>query len=395
MHTMSQNTGAERPAPATESGRVRLSLVILGAAVLGGLSWAGAGPTTLVVATADSSQRCRRVADFVGDGTGDQEEINAAIAALPPPGGSVLLMEGTYDVRKVQGRLGGVLIDRSNVVLAGQGAATKLVLAPGQNTNVIRIIGSGVGHITIRDLYVDANRDQNTEGTGDPNVSHDRFEFCGIKAYYQEPGGPGGAPNHDVTIRNTHVLDAHRLGIMLEGVNMRVVDNVLGNAHSDSVEILTGPGEIRGNYVEITGRTHVAIGTDRADSIIMANNIVHVKKGGDLDIGFRSWADSQRHVIADNVLTVDAGGRCGKAMDVRGFGAAVTGNCLHTANPDEPLRLTISAGNTLVSGNVLQNVVIEVDDQTGENKPILVHGNIMENTAIEHKKGNLIAASQP
>jgi len=354
-----------------------------------------AGASTITVATADSSEGSRAAADYVGDGLGDQEEINAAIAALPRPGGTVLLMEGTYDVRKVEGKLGGVLIERSNVVLAGQGSATRLVLAAGQNTNVIRIIGSGVGHITIRDLYVDANRDENTEGTGDPNVSHGRFEFCGIKAYYQEPGGPGGVPNHDITIRNTHVLDAHRLGIMLEGPNMRVLDNVLGNAHSDSVEILTGPGEIRGNYVEITGRTHVAIGTDRADSIIMANNIVHVKKGGDLDIGFRSWADSQRHVIADNVLTVDPGGRCGKAIDVRGFGAAVTGNCLHTANADEPLRLTISAGNTLVSGNVLQNVVIEVDDQTGQDRPILIHGNIRENATVDHKRGNLVSGPQP
>jgi len=374
-----------------------LSIVTLAAAVATSTAHAGTFGAAVVVATHDSSENAKAGADFVGDGAGDQEEINAAIRSLPDVGGTVLLAEGTYDIRKVEGKLGGVLIERSNVVLAGQGSSTKLIQAPHQNTNVVRIIGSDVGHITIRDLYVDANRDVNAEGTGDPNISHDRFEYCGIKAYYQEPGGPGGIPNHNITIRNCYVLDAHRLGIMLEGYNMKVLNNHLGNANSDSVEILTGPGEIRGNYVEITGRTHVAIGTDRANSIIMANNIVHVREGGDLDIGFRSWAESERHVIADNVVTVDPGGRCKLAMDIRGVGASVTGNNVHTAGGNEPLRLAITGGNTVVTGNLLENVVIEVNDKTGLDKPILVRDNIMENSSIDHVKGNLVTsgAMQP
>jgi hypothetical protein len=355
-------------------------------------SASSSGPATVVVAARDSSARSKALADHVCDGTGDQQEINAAIKALPEVGGTVLLMEGTYDIRKVAGKLGGIIIDRSNVVLSGQGASTKLIQAPDQDTNVIRIIGSGVGHITIRDLYIDANRDKNSRGAGDPNISHDRFEFCGIKAYYREPRGPaGGEPNHDITVRSTYVLNAHTLGIMLEGSNMKVVDNFLGNATSDSVEILTGPGEIRGNYVEITGRTHVAIGSDRGDSIIMAGNIVRVKKGGDIDIAFRSWAGSSRHIIANNVVTVDPGGKCSYAVDVRGSEAAITGNCLHTSNPNERLRLRIAAGNVVVTGNVLQNVVIELDDQTAEQKPIIIENNIMQNSTIDHKRGNLIA----
>lgn len=354
----------------------------------------GSGRTaTVVVATRDSSERSRASADFVGDGKGDQEEINAAIRSLPPAGGTVLLMEGTYDIRKVEGTLGGVIIDRSHVVLAGQGTSTRLVLAPGQNTNVIRIIGSDVGYVTIRDLYVDANRAQNSEGRGDPNISHDRFEFCGIKAYCRHPRGPAAEPTHDITIRNCTVRNAHRLGIMLEGANMRVVDNVLGNAGSDSVEILTGPGEIRGNYVEITEQTHVAIGSDRGNSIIMAGNVVHVKKGGRLDIGFRSWAASQRHVIANNILTVDPGGECTLAADVRGIGAVVSGNNLQGL-PDRPVRLKITGGNTVVTGNLLENVIIEVDDQTGENKPIVIYGNILQESRIEHRQGNLISTPE-
>ena len=370
-----------------------LAIVALSAATVQASASDGLVTATVVVAAHDSSVRSKDLADFVGDSEGDQEEINAAIRALPPAGGTVMLMEGTYDIRRVEGKLGGVLIERSNVTLAGQGAATKLVQAPQQETNVIRIIGSGVGHITVRDLYVDANRDQNPVGEGDPNVSHARFEFCGIKAYYQEPGGPGGQPNHNITIENCYVLNSRRLGIMLEGSNMRVISNVLGNAMSDSVEILTGPGEIRGNYVEITGRTHVAIGSDRGDNIIMAHNIVHVKEGGDIDIGFRSWADSHRHVITDNVLTVDPGGKCGVAIDARGFGAVISGNNLYSAT--EKLLVKLGAGNSIVTGNIFENVAVEVDDTTGLNKPILINNNILENSEVIVKTGNVNPAAEP
>ncbi|MDZ4860847.1 MAG: right-handed parallel beta-helix repeat-containing protein [Candidatus Hydrogenedentes bacterium] len=344
---------------------------------------------TITIAARDSAETSRLTATYVCDGEADQEEINAAIRALPAPGGRVVLMEGTYDIRRVEGMLGGVLIERSNVVLEGQGPSTKLFQAPQQESNVIRIIGASVGHIVIRNLYIDANRDQNPLGEGDENISHARFEFCGIKAFSARPGCSAD-PCHNITIENCYVMNARRLGIMLEGRNMRVLNNVLGNAHSDSVEILTGPGEIRGNYAEITGRTHVAFGTDRGDNIIMANNIVHVREGGNIDIGFRSWSDSQRHVIEGNIVTVDAGGKCAVAIDARGYGAIITGNHTFTANPDEKLTVKIGAGKTIVTGNVFENTIVDINDTTGTGKPILVNGNILENSTVEIKAGQVI-----
>ena len=71
----------------------------------------------MIVATQSSSEKSKVAADFVGDGVGDQEEIYAAIHALPSSGGTVTLMEGTYDIRKVKDKLGGLIIDRSNVTL--------------------------------------------------------------------------------------------------------------------------------------------------------------------------------------------------------------------------------------------------------------------------------------
>ena len=346
---------------------------------------------TMIVATQSSSEKSKAAADFVGDGVGDQEEIYAAIHALPASGGTVTLMEGTYDIRKVEGKLGGVIIDRSNVTLIGQGAATRLILAPDQNTNVIRIIGNGVGNIVIRDLWVDQNRDQNPyNGAEFVNISHGRFEYNGIKAFCAEPGGSCPEPTHNITIENCTVLNAQRLGIMLDGPNMRVVNNHLGNAHSDAVELLEGPGFVMGNFVEITGRTHVAVGSDRGNSIIMANNVVHVREGGDLDIAFRSWADSERHVISNNIVMVDQGGKLGLAMDVRGFDTSITGNVIRGRGEADRLPLWLTGAGMAVTGNHFQNVELIVNDQTGTNRPILIQGNVMENSEVSHEVGNLI-----
>lgn len=343
---------------------------------------------TVTVAAHDAAEASKARAEFVCDGQGDQDEINAAIRALPAAGGTVQLSEGTFDIRRIEGELGGVLITRSHVTLAGQGAATLLRQADGQETNVIRILGEGVGHITIRDLAIDANRDGNPLGEGDASVAHSRFEYCGIKAFCARPGG-GGVPVHNITVRNCIVRDARRLGIMLEGVNMSVLDNHIGNATSDAVEILRGPGRISGNYFEITGPTHVAVGSDYGDSIHMAGNTVHVRAGGRLDVGFRSWAKSQRHVIANNILIVDPDGHCGAAMEIRGYGAVLTGNIVE-AQGAERLPLRITGGNTLVTGNHFVNVEVVVDDRTPELKPIVIGSNLLDNTIITHRRGRLV-----
>jgi hypothetical protein len=123
----------------------------------------------------------------------------------------------------------------------------------------------------------------------------------------------------------------------------------------------------------------------------MADNLVRVKKGGKLDIGFRSWAGSKRHVIANNILTAEDGGSCELAMDVRGTETTISGNNIHTSDAAKPTRLRLTAGNAVVSGNVLENALIEVDDQTGANQPILIQANLLHNSRVVHRKGNIVS----
>jgi len=340
---------------------------------------------TLSIAAKNSAPTSVEQADFQCSGSDDQDIINQAIRKLPEPGGTIMLMEGTYDIRKVPGKLGGIVIDRSNVILAGQGAATQLRLASGQNTNVIRIIGSGVGHITIRDLSIDANRIENSTESGDPNVSHSRFEYCGIKAFRQDPHGESAAEDcHDITVQNCWVRDAHRLGIMLEGSNMRVLDNFLGDAGSDVVEILTGPGIIRGNTVDIRGRTHVALGTDRANNVVIDSNIVRVHKGGQLDIAFRTWANSVRHTIANNVFMLDTGGICPMVMDLRGTRTSVVGNVMWGGAGS---LLKISGGYTSLIGNTVENIRVVVSETVDPMEPVELRLNHWIQSPIEIRNG--------
>ena len=90
---------------------------------------------------AASNTQNKEKADYVGDGTNDQNAINAAIAALPAGGGSVVLLDGTYNLT------GSVNIAKSNVVLTGSGASTNLKRmwqTVGTPTNLVTIGDGGV-----------------------------------------------------------------------------------------------------------------------------------------------------------------------------------------------------------------------------------------------------------
>jgi len=107
---------------------------------------------TKVVAAADSLAASKAQADYVCDGTADEVEIQAAIDALPTGGGKVVLSAGTFVLATM------LSIDKSNVILEGQGIATIL---DADGACVGLGLGSGAAHIYcvhIRDLKI-ANGD--------------------------------------------------------------------------------------------------------------------------------------------------------------------------------------------------------------------------------------------
>ena len=86
------------------------------------ITTAADGDTEVVVA-ADSPAETRDTADFTADGTNDQLEIQLAIDALPPAGGTVLLKEDTYRLSR------SFNFNRHDSSLRGEGEGTVLWLA--------------------------------------------------------------------------------------------------------------------------------------------------------------------------------------------------------------------------------------------------------------------------
>lgn len=96
-----------------------------------GLYGLGRG-ATLLVAASNASAKQRAQADFLCDGTSDEAQITAAIAALPASGGTILLSEGTFNI------VTGIALG-NYVTLRGQGYGTLLqqTITPAAETNII------------------------------------------------------------------------------------------------------------------------------------------------------------------------------------------------------------------------------------------------------------------
>lgn len=76
-------------------------------------------PGCIGIAASDSLDRVKRAAYATCDGTSDQQEIQAGIAALSTAGGRVVLSEGTFNVS------GTILIQKDNVNLVGVGCGAR------------------------------------------------------------------------------------------------------------------------------------------------------------------------------------------------------------------------------------------------------------------------------
>jgi len=104
---------------------------------------------TLVVAASDSSDLSKDQADYVCDGTADQTEINAAIAALPATGGRVLLLDGTYITSSD-------IVPTSNTSIVGQGFSTIIKPANSSTHNIFS--GTNLSNILLKDFRIEGNK---------------------------------------------------------------------------------------------------------------------------------------------------------------------------------------------------------------------------------------------
>ena len=114
---------------------------------------------TFIVAASDSIHP--EQADYVCDGTGDEVEIQAAIDALPTEGGTVLLLDGTFNLENARAGLdyGAICINWHNVTLMGIGDGTILKPDVAFTRSVIIRVGeyAGLNNVVIRNMMIDCD----------------------------------------------------------------------------------------------------------------------------------------------------------------------------------------------------------------------------------------------
>lgn len=299
--------------------------------------------------------------DFITDGVDDQNEINEAINnALPAEGGKVFLTEGKFSINGVAGTFGGILINRSNVVLEGSGPGTLLKLTDGNtDKNVIRI-KNGMSNVSVRDLRIDATRatQQHSSPSGQP------FETNGIRA------GATGAPVFNVVVERVRVENCRQLCIMLSGKGVIVRNNWVGNAHSDMVELLQGPGQIEDNYFEVVGRSGVVISTDAADDINIVGNTIRVPAGSSAGVAIRLWQGFARNNVQSNTILGEPGSTIEAAFTIGTSESLVSGNIVKTSSQSE---IRITEGKVLFSNNYVSNGKFTIDNP--QTSPVVITNN--------------------
>jgi len=350
------------------------------------------GTATMLVAASDAPSDIKRIADYRCSGTDDHVQINEAIQALPASGGIVHLSVGDFDIGSVSGASNyyGILIDDSNTTLEGSGWGTRLILNDdaGDNTGVVRVSGDGIGHITIRDLYINGNSSNQTDTAN--------FDTCGIKVLKTST-----AEMHNVTVENCFIEDCTDLCVMMNGEYMKVMNNTFGDADHDVVEFLVGPAMAHGNYFYIDGSSSYILGSDNADDVVFSNNVVYLASTASIKWVYGFWKNNARNVLADNYIYTEPGATIhwNIGANLRGINNVVTGNFFYGIEGDE-LDIVVCQGASLVANNYMfrgdiivydnttgttNSTTVENNTLTGANSELLIAENIDKNCVLHCK----------
>jgi hypothetical protein len=362
---------------------------------------AGGRTATVVVAAADAPGHLKAAAAVVCPGQDDHLLINAAIAALPEAGGRVHLTGGSFSIGAVEGTFGGITIARSNVLLTGEGSATRLLLQGGlTDCNVIWINGD-IHDVAVRDLFINGN--------GKAQVPWLRARAGwnggnGIKII--DPAGVLGPTPRNVRVETCHIENCQLMAVMAHGTAVEVLNCYFtGDFGSHVIEILGHSGRIEGCTLRVKEGDTVAFGfsTDASYTYHIINNKIFVEPGGKITSHpINNWppklygqgkaAGQEYHgVIAGNLL-INHGStgyvRLDGYMDLVHHntfrGVPVVIGC-----PNGGMGLTFDH-------NLLIGSALEINSpHRDEESRILIDGNQFFNSGVKHTDGIVVWGTNP
>src|SRR3990167_5158168 len=277
-----------------------------------------AGPNIFVAASdASAASIAATLPEYRCDGTADDVQINAAIAALPATGGKVVLSEGTFTIASPI-----LLVSNCNLVGQGRGAtsggtagATVLTPKTSHNGNIIQLTNVHVLGTLVADLMIEGNKANQASGHG---------------IVYDTTAGNQDAPKH--IIRNVFIRNVKQ-----NGIDLTSDDTVNGAMILDSVHLMFNDGigiNSAVNDLEIVG---CDIGKSGLENVVLG--------GGNCSMtDCKSWAAGQ--ITAGN----------GDGLHMAG-GRSKIFACLFQDNKHDGISVESSAqGNdSLVSGCVFDS----------------------------------------
>lgn len=265
---------------------------------------------TFVVAASDAPAKIKAAADYVCDGTADQVEINAALAALNADWGMVLLTEGTFNVAA------SVTIQKHSTMLMGHGTGNRssaaqggrgtfIKAATGLTTAVILVQNATNDHpvygVTIRDLNVDGN----SVGIGVDGIvfksnqgllDHVHVHLCTGDGIQLE--GYNGDELYDTVVR--HCISSHNSGAGLflntYAADSRVLDCTLYTNSGDGLKVKAGGCQaVGGQYYNNSGN---GLRFDGGGSFFMLSD-VKIENSGEEGIYFNAATTGMEYINID------------------------------------------------------------------------------------------------
>jgi len=345
------------------------------------------GQATVIVASKTS--RKAGIADYRCDGLDDQVEIQKAIDEVADlGGGTVFLMEGTYNINTTgltepaYGEEYALLI-RSKVRLKGAGMnATKLFLVDGANANPIGG-ESPISDVIIEDLEIDGNRAKQTEAGRAiilRNVNRVIVRRCYIHNALRnavEIVAWGGEQSRNVLIEGIIGINNGYGGIWLCTIeNALILNNYFRDCGKNGIEI---------DIHEVTGIV--------SKNIVIANNLCIYNYDGGICLNSTSGADVRsirEIVIANNVCLDTYGGEPpGAGIGVEWYSGYPEPAFSHISIIGNVCRENIWDGihifhcdNVIAAGNVCNdNGEYGIDEDTAGDYN-LIHGNICRGNTV-------------
>ena len=205
------------------------------------------------------------------DGSGDFDNIQEGIDALPSAGGSVFIKEGTYNIYKT------IMIEKSGVRLEGTGYGTHLKLCKPFTNSVMGnvFIGiSSVNYIKIENLRIDLNDDE----SGRTGIDIDTSTRLVIRSCWFQNNNGGSA------------------FIWANGFYKSIITNNILTNSADGIYSI---------YLE-----------HNADYNIISNNVCSGQTDGNAHIAIAN--DSNKNIVANNICTGSGGYGILIASDVSG-----------------------------------------------------------------------------